>query len=82
MKTVINQKQAIAHSLKEHEKSAYDVQSEADTIMEENTRLLDHSKMTQKDNNDITDDLSNMVDDHAHAEEKEYKYQYYGLRKH
>ena len=82
MKTVINQKQKIAHSFKEHEKCAYDVQSKADTTMEENTRLLDQSKMVQKENSDISDDLSNMVDDHSHAEEKEYKSQYYGIRKH
>ena len=69
MKTVINQKQAIAHSLKEHEKSAYDVQYETDKTLEENTRLLDQSKMTQNENSNITYDLSNMVDDHAHAEE-------------
>ena len=43
--TVHNQKQVIAHSLKQHEKCASDVQYEADTIQEENDRLLDHANM-------------------------------------
>ena len=59
----------IAHSSKEHENCAYDVQSEAYIIQEENTRLLDQFKMMQKDNSDITCELFNMVDNHARAEE-------------
>ena len=46
--TVRNHKQAIFHSSKEHEKCASGVQSEADTIQEEKTRLLDQVKMMQK----------------------------------
>ena len=38
-KTVLNQKHAIDHSSKEHEKWASDVRYEADTIQGENTRL-------------------------------------------
>ena len=69
-KTVHNQKQAVSHSSKEHEKCASDVQSEEDTIQEENTRLLDQVKMMQKYNSVITDELSNMVANHAHAEDE------------
>ena len=47
-KTVLNQKQGIAHSSKEHEKWAYDVSSEANTIQGETNRLLDQAKMIQK----------------------------------
>ena len=48
LKTGLNQKQATAHSSKEHEKCASDVQYEADTIQEENTWLLDQVKMMKK----------------------------------
>ena len=47
--TVCNQKQVVAHSSKEQKKCTFDVQSEADTIQEENTRLLDQVKMMQKE---------------------------------
>ena len=70
MKKVCNQKQAIAHSSKEHEKCESDVQSEADTTQEENTSLLDQAKMMQKENIAITGDLSNIVANHACAEEE------------
>ena len=66
-KTVRNQKQVIAHSLKEHEKCASDVQYEVDTIQERKTRFLYQVKMIQKENSDITVELSNMVAKHAHA---------------
>ena len=48
VKLVRNQKQALAHSSKYHKKCASDVQSEADNIQEEKTRLLYHVKMMQK----------------------------------
>ena len=41
----MNQKEEISHSLKERKKCAYDVQSDADTVQEGNTRLLDQVKM-------------------------------------
>ena len=56
--------------MKEYDKCAYDVQSEADTIQEEKTRLLDKVNMMQKDNSDITDELSSMVTNHARVEEE------------
>ena len=45
------------------------MQSEAHTIQEENTRLLDQVNIMQKYNSDITGELSNMVDNHARLEE-------------
>ena len=47
--------------------------SEADIIQEENTGLLDHVKVIQKDNSDITGELSNVVANHAHTEGKSLK---------
>ena len=44
------------------------MQSEVDTILEENTRLLYQANIMQKDNSDITGDISNIVVNHAHAE--------------
>ena len=67
--TVLNQKQAIAHLLKDRENCASNVKSEADTIREGKTRLLDQIKIMKKWNSDITGELSNMVDNHALAEE-------------
>ena len=67
--TVLNQKQAIAHLLKDRENCASNVKSEADTIQEGKTRLLDQIKIMKKWNSDITGELSNMVDNHALAEE-------------
>ena len=46
--TACNQKQAISHSSKEKQKCESDVQSDEDTIQEENTTLLDQIKMMQK----------------------------------
>ena len=46
------------------------MQSEADTIQDENTRLLDQVKMMQKENSDITSELYNIVSNHARAEEE------------
>ena len=56
--------------MKYHEKCASDVQSEVDTTQEENTRFLDQANMMQKDNSDITGELSNMVANHAHVEKE------------
>ena len=56
--------------MKYHEKCASDVQSEADTIQEGNDRFLDKVKMMQKEKIDITGELSNMVSNHARAEEE------------
>ena len=72
-KKVRNQKQVIEHSLKEHKKCASDVQSEADTIQEENTRFLDQVKMMQKENSEITGEISKMVANHARTEEEGLK---------
>ena len=68
-KTIRNQKQAIAHSLKDNKKCASDVQSEADTMQGGNTRLLDQVNMMQKENSDITGEISNMVAIHTRADE-------------
>ena len=69
-KTVINQNQAIYHSSKGHGKCLSDMQYEADTIQEGKTRLSDQVKMMQKENSDITGELSNMVAKHVRAEEE------------
>ena len=47
-KKVCNHKQLVAHSSKEQKKCAFDVQSKADTIQEENTRLLYQVNMMKK----------------------------------
>ena len=70
LKTGLNQKQATAHSSKEHEKCACDEQFEADTIQEEITRLLDQFNVMQEENSDITSELSNMVAKHVGAWEE------------
>ena len=44
-KTVLNQKQAISHSSKEHKNFASNVKFEADTTQEEKTRLLYYVKI-------------------------------------
>ena len=67
-KTVPNQKQVISNSLKDHERCAYDVQSGEDTLQEEKTRLLYQVQIMQKDNSDITYELTNMVANHAIAD--------------
>ena len=59
----------IDHSPKGYKQCASDVWYEADTTQEEKTRLLDQVKMIQKQNSDITCDLSNMVTNHARLEE-------------
>ena len=46
------------------------MQSEVDTTQEENTRFLDQANMMQKDNSDITGELSNMVANYARSEEE------------
>ena len=46
------------------------MQSEADTIQEENTKSLEQVKIIPKDNSDITGEISNMVSSHVHAEEE------------
>ena len=46
------------------------MKSEAYTIWEEKTRLLDQVKMIQKDNIDITGEISNKVVNHARADEE------------
>ena len=43
--------------------------SESDTIQEENNRLLDQFKIIQKEKSDITGELSKMVANHERAEE-------------
>ena len=68
-KTVLNQKQTTSPSPKKLETFASAVHSEADTTQEENTRLLNYFKITQQENSDITGELSNMVANHARAEE-------------
>ena len=45
------------------------MQSEADNMQKVKTRLLDQVKIMQIDNSDITGELSNMVANHARAEE-------------
>ena len=45
------------------------MQYEADTTQEKKTRLLDQVKMIKKESSDITGELSNMVANHARAEE-------------
>ena len=67
--TVLNQKQVIACSSKEHEKWASDVWSEADTIQGENNKLLDQVNMMQKKNSDTTAGISNIVANLARTEE-------------
>ena len=69
-KIVLNQKQAISHSLREHRNCVSDVQSESDTTQEENNRFLDHTQMMQKENIDITGEISNIVANHTHTEEE------------
>ena len=49
------------------------MQSEADTIQEENTRFLDQVKMMQKENSEITGEISKMVANHARTEEEGLK---------
>ena len=49
------------------------MQTEADTIHEEKTRLLDQVKIMQKDKIDITRELSNMVSNHVRTEEETLK---------
>ena len=66
---VRNKKQAITHSLKGHKNCASDVKSEADTTQEGEIRFLDQVKIMQKEKSDITGEISNMVSNHAHAEE-------------
>ena len=53
--------------MKEHKKCAANVQSEVDTIKEENNRLLDQAKMIQKEKSYIIGDLSNMVANHVRS---------------
>ena len=71
--TLLNQKQVIAHSLKDNEKWASDVRSEAGKIQLEKTRLLDQANIMQNNNSDIKGELSNMVANHARAEEETLK---------
>ena len=59
-KTFCNHKQVIAHSSKKHEKFASNVQSEEDAIQKEKTMLFNKVKIIQKDNSDITGELSNI----------------------
>ena len=68
-KTVINLKQSIAHSSKEHKKCSSGVQSEAETTQEWNTRLSYQFNIMKEDNSDITGELYNMVANHARSEE-------------
>ena len=49
------------------------MQSEAHTIQEENTRLLDQVNIMQKENSYIKGELYNMVSNHARAEEETLK---------
>ena len=69
-KTVPIHKQAIAHSSKKHKKFASNVQSEEDAIQKEKTRLFNQVKIMQKENSDITGELSNMGAKYAHSKEK------------
>ena len=43
------------------------MQSEADTIQEENTMSLEQVKIIPKENSDITGEISNMVANHTRA---------------
>ena len=69
-KTVRNQKQVMASSLKELKTISSGVQSEAYNIQKKKTRLLYQVNMMQKQNIDITGELSNIVANHACAEEE------------